>query len=87
MLIAPPRRCAHSDTIAAVDYSTAKRIGFVSTCPNDHLASQEYDRLRLKELLSIGDVDLYCVRCDMHWKATEEEKSNLHKLLDSKVGT
>jgi hypothetical protein len=65
-----------------VDYSTAKRIGFVSTCPNGHLASQEYERLRLEELLSIGDVGLYCARCDMGWKATDEERSNLKKLLE-----
>ncbi|MGI9073704.1 MAG: hypothetical protein ACR2JB_20865, partial [Bryobacteraceae bacterium] len=37
------------------------------------------ERVKLEQALEIGDIDLYCVRCDQHWKATAEDISNLKK--------
>lgn len=52
---------------------------FPATCPKcGQKAPQEHQRLELsRSLASDADIPAYCIRCNEHWKLSEEERDRL----------
>jgi thymidine kinase len=55
------------------------RCVFGAICPEcGQDATQERRRSELcQSLASEADIEAYCVKCDAHWKLTEEERDRL----------
>jgi hypothetical protein len=57
----------------------AERCVFGATCPKcGQDATQERRRSELRQsLASEADIDAYCIKCDAHWKLSEDERDRL----------
>ena len=55
------------------------RYVFAATCPAcGQEAAQERRRPELRQQLASGaDIDAYCIKCDAHWKLSENERDRL----------
>jgi len=55
------------------------RCAFAATCPScGQEATQERHLSELRQsLASETDIDAYCIKCDAHWKLTENERDRL----------
>jgi hypothetical protein len=55
------------------------RYVFEATCPQcGQIATQERRRSDLRQSLAgEADISAYCIKCDAHWKLSEEERDRL----------
>ena len=56
-------------------------ISFNATCPNRHMGLQTYYKDRLRELLDLGNLWLWCARCDSQWQPANDELDAIRRLL------
>jgi hypothetical protein len=57
------------------------KISFITTCPQGHRPTLEFEAEHLRQQLDQGWVRLSCILCDSHWDASEMECLNARKLL------
>jgi hypothetical protein len=64
--------------------ASGTRISFGARCPKcNSVPLQSFDRIELPALLQGKNVRLYCIQCDNHWTATDEDARGIGRLLTS----
>jgi hypothetical protein len=64
--------------------ASGTRISFGVRCPQcNSLPMQSFDRHELPALLQSKNVRFYCIQCDNHWNATDDDAKKIAPLLIS----
>ena len=61
--------------------NTADSIPLGTTCPNGHRVTVPFIREELEKQIKRGDVQLFCIYCDVRWSVSSEERANIAKSL------
>jgi hypothetical protein len=84
-LIEPNRYAVlfHKNREACVTAS-GTRVSFGARCPQcSTIPLQSFDRMELPALLQSKMVRFYCIQCDNHWNATDDDAKEIAQLLIS----
>ena len=64
--------------------ASGTRISFGARCPQcSFIPLQSFDRNDLPALLQSKNVRFYCIQCDNHWNATDDDAEKIAQLLVS----